>query len=108
MNDNVITIDLSKYSTSMIDSTTTMPTTINTDNITTLSSSHSSTITIDDNRADSITWEQKEFEDCMPGVAKVEDMCKEYPALAKAFENFKTMYALVDQDYKGKQKERKL
>ena len=35
-------------------------------------------------------------------------MCKEYPALAKAFENFKTMYALVDQDYKGKQKERKL
>ena len=55
--------------------------------------------------ADSITWEQVEFEDGMPSVAKVEDMCEEYPALAKAYENFKTIYKMVHQDWKGKQKD---
>ena len=28
-------------------------------------------------------------------------MCKHYPALAKAYENFKTIYKMVEQDYKG-------
>jgi hypothetical protein len=32
-------------------------------------------------------------------------MCKEYPALAKAYENFKTIYKMVHQDWKGKQKD---
>lgn len=45
-----------------------------------------------------------EFEDTMPEVAKIEDMCKEYPALEKAYENFKTMYKLVHQDWVGNQK----
>ena len=40
----------------------------------------------------------------MPSVAKVEDMCNDYPALEKAYENFKTIYSLVHQDWKGKQK----
>ena len=40
----------------------------------------------------------------MPEVAKIEDMCKEYPALEKAYENFKTMYKLVHQDWVGNQK----
>lgn len=44
-----------------------------------------------------------EFEDHMPSVAKVEDMCNDYPALAKAYENFKTMYAMVHQDWQGRQ-----
>ena len=44
-----------------------------------------------------------EFEDYMPDVAKVEDMCNDYPALKKAYENFKTIYAMVHQDWKGKQ-----
>ena len=79
MDDNVITIDLSKHSTGMIDSTITVPTTIN--------------------GLDADTYWTNDM---------INNMCKEYPALAKAFENFKTMYALVDQDYKGKQKERKL
>jgi hypothetical protein len=35
-------------------------------------------------------------------VAEVEKMCAEYPALAKVYENFKTMYDLVKQDWKGK------
>ena len=65
-----------------------------------------STITIDDTHwADCITWEQTEFKDTMPSVAKVEDMCKDYPALNKAYENFKTIYAMVHQDWKGKQDE---
>jgi len=44
-----------------------------------------------------------EFEDYMPDVAKVEDMCNDYPALRKAYENFKTIYKLVHQDWQGKQ-----
>lgn len=46
-----------------------------------------------------------EFEDEMPSVAKVEDMCNDYPALAQAYEKFKTMYALVHQDWKGRQED---
>ena len=64
------------------------------------------TITLDDTHwADSITWNQVEFEDHMPSVAKVEDMCKDYPALDKAYENFKTIYAMVHQDWQGRQDE---
>ena len=44
-----------------------------------------------------------EFEDHMPDVAKIEDMCNDYPALAKAYENFKSIYAMVHQDWKGRQ-----
>lgn len=42
-----------------------------------------------------------EFEDTFPDIYKVRDMLKHYPALEKAFENFKTVYKMVDQDYKG-------
>jgi len=44
-----------------------------------------------------------EFEDFMPEVAKIEDMCNDYPALARAYENFKSIYAMVHQDWKGRQ-----
>lgn len=78
--------------------------TIDISNITTSTSDSNLTITLDDTHwADGITWEQIEFEDNMPSVAKVEDMCKDYPALKKAYENFKTIYSLVHQDWKGKQ-----
>ena len=78
--------------------------TIDISNITTSTSDSNSTITLDDTHwADGITWGQIEFEDKMPSVAKVEDMCCDYPALAKAYENFKTIYSLVHQDWKGKQ-----
>ena len=46
-----------------------------------------------------------EFEDFMPEVAKIEDMCNDYPALAQAYDKFKTMYALVHQDWKGRQED---
>lgn len=47
--------------------------------------------------------EPVEFEDHMPSVAKVEDMCKEYPGLKKAYENFKSIYKMVHQDWQGRQ-----
>lgn len=47
-----------------------------------------------------------EFEDHMPSVAKVEDMCREYPTLEKAYENFKTIYKMVHQDWVGRQREK--
>jgi len=43
--------------------------------------------------------------EALPDVYTVNDMCKEYPALAKVYENFKTVYKLVEQDYKGKKKD---
>lgn len=85
------TLDLSDYTVDTID-------------ISNITSSTIDTITLDDTHwADGITWKQVEFEDSMPSVAKVEDMCKDYPALDKAYENFKTIYAMVHQDWKGKQ-----
>lgn len=44
------------------------------------------------------------FENWWPPLHEIEDMCKEYPGLAKAFENFKTAYSMVEQDWKGKKK----
>jgi hypothetical protein len=58
----------------------------------------------DQHWADSIHWDPIEFEDQMPTVAKVEDMCNDYPALDKAYENFKTIYNMVHQDWIGRQK----
>ena len=45
------------------------------------------------------TLNPKEFVDYMPGVEKIESMCKEYPALKEAWENFRTMYEMVHQDW---------
>lgn len=47
--------------------------------------------------------EPVEFEDCMPDIAKVEDMCNDYPGLRKAYENFKAVYKMVHQDWQGRQ-----
>ena len=48
------------------------------------------------------------WQDTLPDVDTVNKMCKEYPALAKAYENFQTVYKLVEQDYKGKQEDNDL
>ena len=32
---------------------------------------------------------------------RVKEMCEEYPALKKAWDNFYSIYKMVDQDYKG-------
>ncbi len=41
------------------------------------------------------------FENTMPSIYTINDMVKHYPSLAKAYENFKTIYKMVEQDYKG-------
>lgn len=46
-----------------------------------------------------------EWKNSFPDFHTVEKMCEEYPGLAKAFENFKTVYKMVEQDWKGKMKD---
>jgi hypothetical protein len=48
-----------------------------------------------------ITLEPTMFEDCMPDPQKLKKMCEQYPALEKVYENFKTVYSMVEQDWKG-------
>ena len=50
-----------------------------------------------------ITFDRVMFEDDMPDPQTLKRMCKEYPALEKVYENFKTVYKLIEQDWKGKQ-----
>jgi anionic cell wall polymer biosynthesis LytR-Cps2A-Psr (LCP) family protein len=45
-----------------------------------------------------------EWVDTLPDIDKVKEMCNEYPGLEKAFENFRTVYKMVEQDWLGKQK----
>jgi len=48
--------------------------------------------------------EPKDFITHMPDLHEIETMCKYYPALEKAYENFKTIYNMVRQDYVGNHK----
>ena len=45
---------------------------------------------------------EQDFKDKMPDLNKVIDMCERYPSLKKSYENFKSILAMVEQDYKGK------
>ena len=51
-------------------------------------------------------YSEKEFIDIMPSISRIDEMCKQYPALEKAYEQFKLIYKMTEQDYKGKLKER--
>ena len=42
-----------------------------------------------------------------PDFQRIQDMCKEYPGLAIAFEKFKTVYKLVKDDYDTPKDQRK-
>lgn len=55
-----------------------------------------------------ITLEPTMWEDCMPDPQKLKKMCEQYPALEKAYENFKTVYSMVEQDWKGNHDEDEL
>ena len=59
----------------------------------------SDTITFPDFNNINIT----EFEGMMPPIEKVKEMCEEYPALEKAYENFKLIYKLVHDDWVSRQ-----
>lgn len=63
--------------------------------ISTISTNDSITINWDNFTAD-VLWKDK-----LPDPARVEKMCRHYPALEKAYENFKSIYKMVEQDYKG-------
>jgi hypothetical protein len=49
----------------------------------------------------SITLDRVMFEDYMPEPETLKLMAEQYPALKKAYENFKTIYKMVEQDWKG-------
>lgn len=42
------------------------------------------------------------FVDYMPELEDLESMCKEFPALEKAYEKFKTVYHIVEKDWENK------
>ena len=108
--DNNYVFDINEeWITKDMDTTVTIDTSVNEDlysmdgisvNTVTLSAD---TITLDDSTywADNITWEQTEFVDKMPSLDKINNMCEHYPALEKAFENLKSIYKMVHQDYVG-------
>jgi hypothetical protein len=58
-----------------------------------------------DNISSTFTFDNIEWKNSFPDFHTVEKMCEEYPGLAKAFENFKTVYKMVEQDWKGKMKD---
>jgi hypothetical protein len=98
-----------EWVTTDIDTTVTIDTTVNEDlysmdgiTISTVTLG-ADTITLDDSNhwADNIIWEQTEFVDKMPSLDKINNMCEHYPALEKAFENLKSIYKMVHQDYVG-------
>jgi len=108
---DTITIDLSDYS---LDSDSSFITSSSMDNSYTITSSSIDTVNIstilssDDNITfdwDNINITPTLWTETLPDVDTVNDMCKEYPALAKAYENFQTVYKLVEQDYKGKKED---
>ena len=101
---NTITIDLSDYTmnSSVITSSS------NLDSITTSTVNISDVISLDDQITfdyDNIKIVPTLWTETLPDVDTVNAMCNEYPALAKAYENFKTVYKLVEQDYKGKEED---
>jgi len=92
---NDVTLDINGYYGHTIDVSSITTSTVDT-SFADLTSMDELTITLN---------EPLEFEDHMPSVAKVEDMCNDYPALKQAYEKFKTIYAMVHQDWKGKQED---
>ena len=54
------------------------------------------TITIDNSYVFNVP---KEWQDCFPDWSRVQDMCKQYPGLKIAFENFKVFYEMIKDDY---------
>lgn len=47
-------------------------------------------------------YEEKPFENCVPSLEKIRNMCREYPSLKTAYEKFLNVWRLVHDDYKNK------
>ena len=108
---DTITIDLSDYT---MDSSGSVISSSDFNSITTISgisTSTGSTYRLDDQISfdfDNIKIVPTLWKEALPDVDTVNAMCNEYPALAKAYENFQTVYKLVEQDYKGKKEDEDL
>ena len=66
----------------------------------TITINDSDTITIDNS-----TYSYANIFDNYIDPVEVDRMCKEYPALSKVWRNFKSVYDMTLQDYKGKKDE---
>ena len=56
-----------------------------------------------DGAGSTFTWKlPEEWVDTFPDYSKVQEMCDKYPAFKIAFEKFKQMYDLVEDDYEAK------
>ena len=109
---DTVTIDLGGYT---MESNGSFISSSNLDSITTISSTcDTSTVNISDilSSNDQISFDWLDVRDVptlwtetLPDVDTINSMCNEYPALAKAYENFQTVYKLVEQDYKGKKED---
>ena len=107
--DNTITINLSDYT---MNTDSSYISSSNLDSITTISGIYDTpTVDISDilSSDDQISFDFDNikivptlWKEALPDLYTVNDMCEQYPALAKAYENFQTVYKLVEQDYKGK------
>ncbi len=90
------------YVASSVDTSTIASSTIDSSTVT-LNTSTIGTHTFDDDYIINSTYDPPiEFEDEMPSMSVVNEMCAEYPTLKTVYEKFKTVYKMVEQDYKGK------
>lgn len=90
-NSDTITINMNDYISDTID-------------ISTITTTNVSDINVSDwDVLNGITFDRVMFEDDMPDPQEIKRMCEEYPALEKVYENFKTVYKMVEQDWRGKQ-----
>ena len=89
-------------------STNTNSSVISTSNLDSITTITGYTISSDDQISfdwDNIKIVPTLWKEALPDIYTVNNMCEEYPALAKAYENFQTIYKLVEQDYKGKKED---
>tara|TARA_B100000900_G_scaffold415754_1_gene447033 strand:+ start:4718 stop:5047 length:330 start_codon:yes stop_codon:yes gene_type:complete len=63
------------------------------------------TVDLDTLQNEPYVFEDVVFADTLPDIHRVHEMCKLYPALNKAYEQFKLIYKMTEQDYNGKLKE---
>jgi len=69
----------------------------------TIGSAGVSSITLNDINTSEFTWKMpEEWVDSFPDYSKVQEMCNKYPAFKIAFEKFKQMYDLIEDDYEAK------
>ena len=89
--DDVITIDTSTWDNSFTTSPSSIYTTTGT-----------SSVTIDGTNYSYDNYSYANVLDSMIDPEEVDRMCAEYPALSKVWRNFKSVYDMTLQDYKGK------